>query len=109
MSGRALLVAIFWALLSIVGLGCSGQLANQAGAGAVVLGTCVASCAAGCVSSVLEPGTGSARAERYGRCLAPCSARCIPDAALVVFGNPPGPCARTSRPPRVPRYPPPDS
>lgn len=97
-TGRALILALFWALLSLVGLGCSGQLATRAHTGAVVLGGCVAACAAGCIPDVLSPGTGSARAERYGRCLAPCSAACIPPAAKMVFENPPKPCLEASRP-----------
>ncbi len=109
MSGRALLLALVWVLLSIFGLGCAGQLGQRATAGAVSLGTCVATCAAGCVSEVLEPGTGAQRAERYGRCLAPCSAGCIPGAAAVVFGNPPAPCPRPPRPPGRPRAHRPDS
>ncbi len=87
---RALLLAVLLA----TGPGCGTLLGAQAESAGIVLGTCVAACAATCVSEVLTGGSAGQRAERYGLCLAPCAAECLPASARVFvrLPNPPPRC-----------------
>jgi hypothetical protein len=77
-------------LLVMLG-GCATYDHAKAGAGAVVLGSCVSTCAATCAPELgtpgLEPG---ASAARYGLCVAACSTRCLPAAACVWTNTCPG-------------------
>ncbi len=89
---RAPIIAAFCALA--VSPACGTTLGAQAQGAGVILGTCVAACAANCVSELFGGGNAGAAAERYGWCLAPCSAQCLPTAArvFVKMPNPPPRC-----------------